>query len=361
MHIGSTRENKGKQGTAPTSWWRVMGSVLLTTHDDHGAGRLVDTHLPGATKGQAPLLKNDTRRLDMRMSIPRHIVRIVLRIVASLAMGAALTALLSIWVARDHLVNWKSGPFKDKSIYDLSHERTTYGSHVSSRGLVWGIESLKSTGITVVIGDLSVRGQPASRANENDKERSDVSQMQLSLDVEDPGGSSAESPLPYWSMLPAVEHGTQAADQIVEFAEAKRWVLLFEYASGWPFRAMRSGEVVTIEEDWLTRSTFVYPPPADRVVVATPEVWLSRDECTFSLWDTQSTCRLPVVPIIPGFIANSLLYGAIVYGLFWLLSSTYRGVRSVQLRRSGRCVNCGYCLSGLSSGGCPECGQRLVK
>jgi len=80
---------------------------------------------------------------------------------------------------------------------------------------------------------------------------------------------------------------------------------------------------------------------------------------------------LPIRPVWPGFLIDTLFYGGIWLGLFFGVGAARRGVR----RRRGRCVRCGYDLRGqrqesphpqplsrgergTSGGGCPECGWR---
>jgi len=62
---------------------------------------------------------------------------------------------------------------------------------------------------------------------------------------------------------------------------------------------------------------------------------------------------LPLVPIIPGFLASTT-----VYGVLWL--ATLVGMRTMQRTfrtRQGKCKQCGYQLRGIESSNCPECGD----
>jgi len=61
--------------------------------------------------------------------------------------------------------------------------------------------------------------------------------------------------------------------------------------------------------------------------------------------------RLPVMPIWPGFVANTLLYGAIAGAVLFGPGAARRMLR----RRRGHCLKCGYELAGLAM--CPECGS----
>ena len=64
---------------------------------------------------------------------------------------------------------------------------------------------------------------------------------------------------------------------------------------------------------------------------------------------------LPLRPICPEFLVNTLFYA----GLLWLLIPGPFLMRRHIRRRRGRCVKCGYDLRGaLPGAGCPECGWR---
>jgi len=58
------------------------------------------------------------------------------------------------------------------------------------------------------------------------------------------------------------------------------------------------------------------------------------------------------VPLWPGFVIDTLFYGAIWFGVFFGFTSAKRFIRV----RRGRCPRCGYDLRGQSAQGCPECG-----
>jgi len=63
-------------------------------------------------------------------------------------------------------------------------------------------------------------------------------------------------------------------------------------------------------------------------------------------------CILPLRPIFPGFIVNTLFYAAIWFGVLFVPGIAKRAIR----RKRGRCVKCGYDLRGDVAAGCPECG-----
>lgn len=61
--------------------------------------------------------------------------------------------------------------------------------------------------------------------------------------------------------------------------------------------------------------------------------------------------RLPLRPVLPWFLLNCLLYGALLAAP-WVVFTTRRASNRA---REGRCLRCGYDLDGLES--CPECGS----
>ena len=61
---------------------------------------------------------------------------------------------------------------------------------------------------------------------------------------------------------------------------------------------------------------------------------------------------LPLIPIWPGFLWNTLLYEA----LWWFLLSGIRRLIMFRRRRKGCCTSCGYQLL-AEQAVCPECGQ----
>jgi len=59
-------------------------------------------------------------------------------------------------------------------------------------------------------------------------------------------------------------------------------------------------------------------------------------------------------PLWPGFVIDTLFYGAIWGGVFFGFTSAKRFIRA----RRGRCPRCGYDLRGNFSAGCSECGWQ---
>jgi len=62
--------------------------------------------------------------------------------------------------------------------------------------------------------------------------------------------------------------------------------------------------------------------------------------------------RLPLRPIFPGFIVNTLFYSGVWFGIFFGVGFFKRVLR----RKRGRCVKCSYDLRREFDKGCPECG-----
>ncbi len=66
-----------------------------------------------------------------------------------------------------------------------------------------------------------------------------------------------------------------------------------------------------------------------------------------------STRALPLIPIWPGFIANSLFYAVVL----WLLIPGPFALRRLIRRRRGLCPKCGYPMGEAAV--CSECGRAL--
>lgn len=64
--------------------------------------------------------------------------------------------------------------------------------------------------------------------------------------------------------------------------------------------------------------------------------------------------RLPLVPMWPGFLINTLFWGT----LSWVLASAAKLIRRRSRIRKGLCVRCRYALGSLKT--CPECGTPAV-
>ncbi len=65
-------------------------------------------------------------------------------------------------------------------------------------------------------------------------------------------------------------------------------------------------------------------------------------------------------PIWPGFLIDTLFYGAIWFGLLFGFGATRTALRALRTRR-GLCPMCGYDLRGNLDAGCPECGWNRAE
>lgn len=64
---------------------------------------------------------------------------------------------------------------------------------------------------------------------------------------------------------------------------------------------------------------------------------------------------LPWRPVMPGFVLDAVVFGAIA----WLLSFGPLVLRRAIRRRRGHCPRCGYDLRATAHNRCPECGARV--
>jgi hypothetical protein len=101
--------------------------------------------------------------------------------------------------------------------------------------------------------------------------------------------------------------------------------------SGWPFKALSS-------ESWINPG---------------PHAWRAGLPVSSDLRIARGWGRLPLMPIWPGFLLNTLVYAAPAAGI---LLGAHR-LRVHFRKRRGCCCACGYSLRGLPDAvPCPECG-----
>jgi hypothetical protein len=114
-----------------------------------------------------------------------------------------------------------------------------------------------------------------------------------------------------------------------------------EVASGWPLLSMRSCHAVD-----PVSGAHIYEPPG--MAIPLP------DHKAPPSWHLARHRELPLIPIWPGFIVNSLMYAALAGLTVYVAITLRRYVR----RRRGLCLACGYPLG--ESEVCPECGSSPV-
>ena len=87
---------------------------------------------------------------------------------------------------------------------------------------------------------------------------------------------------------------------------------------------------------------------------ALSRTWFLTEPDNLTFVDTLAPLDLdlPLRPIFPGYLIDTLFYSAIWLALFVGPGAARRTIR----RRRGRCPMCGYDLRGDLESGCPECG-----
>ncbi|MCK4871442.1 MAG: hypothetical protein KAS72_01840 [Phycisphaerales bacterium] len=136
----------------------------------------------------------------------------------------------------------------------------------------------------------------------------------------------AEELLPHWAPRTIITAGTLTARRgtAVEMVEGAQ-------ARGLPLLSFRC----------------VYGP------VTRPRTWAGHQDRTNCYGAVRvGGCDLPFLPIWPGFLINSVLFGAIVLAFWGFVRMIVRAAR----REDGLCPSCGYDLASGKLDSCPECG-----
>ena len=115
---------------------------------------------------------------------------------------------------------------------------------------------------------------------------------------------------------------------------------------GWPARSMA----------WARRFHFE-PTSGAWEEHATRSIALPDDLRPDADWFEPPRDRLPLRPILPGFVINTIFYAIVVAAILALPLSVFPMRRYLRARR-GRCAKCGYDRTGLAEATvpCPECG-----
>ena len=142
--------------------------------------------------------------------------------------------------------------------------------------------------------------------------------------------------IPRWSRLRR-DWPDRLAETRELFDTAGVW---YELRMGWPLHCLRGGFTT---HDYITSLTV-------RNNHGIIPVW--RPSEYLSSYGGTSLVGLPLIPDWPAFLGSVLLYGALSFAGV----TAWRSARGWRRRRRGRCVGCGYNLTGNVSGTCPECG-----
>jgi hypothetical protein len=129
-------------------------------------------------------------------------------------------------------------------------------------------------------------------------------------------------------------------DEVTTFFESE-YFRIAQWHLGWPMRSLRAEIWSEIEIDQAGVMTFRFeghPPPS---------VWHDGIDTD------RGILRLPIRPVFPGIIVNSILY-AVILGL---LSTAPFATRRMLRRRRGQCAKCAYPVG--TSPVCTECGAAV--
>ena len=133
------------------------------------------------------------------------------------------------------------------------------------------------------------------------------------------------------------------------YAEERTYWSSATTVAGWPFLSVRCVR----QERWTGHWTQRQPTAKEQVTVGAVRRGAPAPPVIAPLFG-MSARRLPIDPLFPGFLLNTLFY-AIVVGAILALPLRLVPLRRRRRARRGRCPTCNYDLAGLA-GPCPECG-----
>lgn len=141
------------------------------------------------------------------------------------------------------------------------------------------------------------------------------------------------------------------SSRFAEVATAKVWVVATGY--------LKESEQFQIEEvqsgfPMLSMSRVIpLCPPGYSMAFSVWSAGIAVDSrlATSSDW---TSWGLPLLPLWPGFVVDTLLYGVCALGIHFIPDFVRRTTR----KRRGCCTGCGYELVGLVK--CPECGSEVA-
>lgn len=121
---------------------------------------------------------------------------------------------------------------------------------------------------------------------------------------------------------------------------------VIEHAAGWPYLAMYQRRVMTRPQHAVVRSTLHLPIP-----------WIT-DQTVDQSSGSGLGMALPLTPLWPGFVLNTMLYGGLLWAGWTVNTAALARLVTTHRRRRDRCVRwrCGYPLGGHPI--CPECGTE---
>ena len=158
-----------------------------------------------------------------------------------------------------------------------------------------------------------------------------------------------------------IEPSIDASDQLAKlgYARLPQWsAARRSFGLEYPFLGFGVGSICDRAFGWPTRgmsySTVITPLHSPTTLVESAGLMrISGRRLSSDSWEGDAYHRLPLRPILPSFIINTLFYAAIWFELFFTFGFAKRAIR----RERGRCVKCGHDLRGEFDGGCPECGR----